>query len=49
MSILSQYLRIKILTNVIVRFDEDLAANSRLTPPIETLVKVGYSLGKTPA
>jgi len=33
----------------VIQFDEDLAANSRLTPPLETLVKVGYSLGKTPA
>ncbi|KII87243.1 hypothetical protein PLICRDRAFT_55231 [Plicaturopsis crispa FD-325 SS-3] len=31
----------------LIEFDEDLVVNSKL--PIETLVKVGYSLGKTPA
>jgi len=31
----------------VVTFDEDLLKNSEASPPIETLVKVGYSLGKT--
>lgn len=30
-----------------VRFDEDLVVNSK--KPIETVVKVGYSIGTTPA
>ena len=34
---------------MIVRFDGDLVTNSQRTPPLETLVQVGYSLGKTPA
>jgi len=33
----------------IIQFDDDLLKNSEANPPIETLVKVGYSLGKTPA
>jgi phosphatidylserine decarboxylase len=31
-----------------IQFDDDLVKNSEADPPIETLVKVGYSLGKTP-
>jgi len=33
----------------VIQFDDDLKKNSEADHPIETLVKVGYSLGKTPA
>ncbi|KZP30542.1 hypothetical protein FIBSPDRAFT_945896 [Athelia psychrophila] len=33
----------------VVEFDQDLVANSSAATPIETLLKVGYSLGHSPA